>query len=188
MKKLVLLIVAIATINVAQAQGQFEVKINPLGLLFDSPEISGEYLVGDYFGVELALSVDYGKANFANTYDDANPTKSGFGGKIVGKYYFSPDDGGDGWYGGIFIRTKALTVDDKDKPDYLGYTRDVTSIGFEAGQKWVFDTGILIGWGIGIGRPISEKNEWLHDNSSTDYGSFLDVDVYSQFVIGYRFN
>lgn len=34
------------------AQAQIEVKINPIGTLFGSPDLSGEYIVNENFGLE----------------------------------------------------------------------------------------------------------------------------------------
>ena len=42
------------------AQAQMEVKLNPIGTLFGSPDLSGEYIVNENFGTELTLGLEMG--------------------------------------------------------------------------------------------------------------------------------
>ena len=59
MKKLIVLaLFAFAVSNTATAQ--IELKINPLGLLYSSPDIVAEYLVNEDIGVELGIGLVYG--------------------------------------------------------------------------------------------------------------------------------
>jgi len=186
MKKLVLLVVAIATFGFASAQ--IEAKINPLGAIFGKPDISAEYIVSDSFGVELGVGFAFGKAMGVSVGDVYEPKQSGFGVKLAGKYYFSPDDGGDGWYGDIYLRQESLTIDDTAHEGYNGFKRSIFAAGVEFGKKWVFDSGFLVEAALGGGRAISEKNEWLNDNDSEDFGVKLGFDLTGKFAIGYRFN
>ena len=178
MKKL-LLFVAVATFGFANAQ--IEAKINPLGAMFGNPRISGEYVVSDSFGVELAAGAYFGQA-YVGLIKVPNAKQSGFGVRAVAKYYFSPDDGGDGWYGGIYLRqnNKKYTSKINLSDNYKG---NIFAVGIEFGKKWVFDSGFLIESGFALGRPISEKRTGYTGEDDYEIG----VDGYAKFVIGYRF-
>jgi len=187
MKKLFVLFVALVSIGAVQAQ-QVEAKINPLGALFGSPEISAEYIVSDNFGVELGASFAFGRASFVSVDDTFEPTKSGFGLKLAGKYYFSPEDGADKWYGDIYLRQESITIEDKNNQGYQGFKRSIFAGGIEFGYKWAFDSGLLLELAGGGGRAFSEKNEWIDaNNNSEDYGIKFGFDITGKFAIGYRF-
>jgi len=113
MKKLIVLaLFAFAISNTTIAQ--IELKINPLGLLFNSPDIVGEYLVNEDIGVELGIGLAYG----SSTFDLGEDLKrSGFSSLAAGKYYFNPDDGCDKFYAGIYLRPRTLTFKDNDDTD-----------------------------------------------------------------------
>ena len=181
MKKLVLLFVALATIGALQAQGQIEAKINPLGVLFNQPTIAAEYVVSDYFGVELTTGLYYGKP-FA--IDGSKQS----GGKIrlSGKYYFSPDDGADGWYLGFYMKNSSRKFTEMENIN--DYKQKDFGVGFGVGRKWVFDTGFLIESGFGLGKNISSEREWADPNGDTDNSLDMPFNGYFQLVIGYRFN
>jgi len=183
MRKLVLLVVALATLGFANAQ--FEAKINPLGAMFGKPDISGEYVVSDNFGVELSVGFAFG-AGYVGFIKIPDTKQSGFGVKAVGKYYFSPDDGGDGWYMGIYLRQESLQYDyDNTVTSSVDYDRSVFAGGLEVGKKWVFDSGFLVESGFGLGRPFSESRK---DSDGNDIAFDTGLDGYLKFAIGYRFN
>jgi opacity protein-like surface antigen len=187
MKKVLLLVVVMTT---AMASAQFEAKINPLGALFGRPEVSGEYIVSDNFGVELSLGVAFGKTGTSvssGEFSSEKPTQSGFGVKLGGKYYFSPDQGGDGWYGGLYLRQESLNISyDDDYSDY-DYKSSIFAGGIEFGKKWVFDSGFLIDLSAGVGRPFSENREWTNVDGDYDASIELGVDFVGKFALGYRF-
>ena len=185
MRKVLLLVVAIATFGFASAQ--MEAKVNPLGAMFGKPDISGEYIVTDNFGVEASVSFAFGKVAGVSLDGAEKPTQSGLGFKVAGKYYFSPDDGGDGWYGGIYIRQESRTVSYSSAYNTNDYKSDVFAGGVEFGRKWVFDSGFLIELAAGVGRPFSEKRGFINSNSDYDVDFSIGVDFIGKFAIGYRF-
>ncbi len=185
MKKLVLLVVAIATMGIAQAQ--MEVKINPLGALFGKPDVSGEYIVSDTFGVELTVGTAFGSVAGVSIDGAEKPKQSGFGVKLAGKYYFNPDQGGDGWYGGLYLRQESRKIKYEAAFEGSDYKSSIFAGGIEFGKKWAFDSGFLIEAATGIGRPFTEKREFLNDD--VDFGTFeIGIDFIAKFAIGYRFN
>ena len=188
MKKL-LFAVVITAITMTNAFGQFEAKINPLGALFGQPDISAEYIVSDVFGVEASVGFAFGKAPGASIDGAGDAKQSGLGFKVSGKYYFSPDEGGDGWYGGLYLRQVSKTIK-YENTDYESsdFKKNIFAGGVEFGKKWVFDTGFLIEAAFGVGRPFSEKREYINSNSDYDTSIKIGIDFTGKFAIGYRFN
>lgn len=188
MKKIILTALAVFAFGLTNAQkGKIEAKINPLGALFGRPDVSGEYIVSDSFGVELSLGVAFGKSSGISINGSEKPTQSGFGVKVTAKYYFNPDQGADGWYGGVYLRQESLNLSYPNTFSNFDYKSSVFAGGVEFGKKWVFDSGLLIELGAGVGRPFSEKRTFT--NSSSDYdGNFeIGIDFTGKFAVGYRF-
>ncbi len=182
MKKGLLLFIAIILVGVAQAQ--FEAKINPLGAIFGKADISAEYVVSDMFGVEASVDFAFGQA-YNGFIRIPNAKQSGVGARIVGKIYFSADDGGDGWFGGLYLRNNVVKYEDKspsDEYNFNEYEKTVFAVGVEFGQKWIFDSGFIFEYSYGIGRPISEQRVGYTDEF--DFG----IDMFARTSIGYRFN
>ncbi len=184
MSKILSLAVAFFTLAVANAQ--IEAKINPIGAVSGKPDVSAEYIVSDNFGVELSVGVAFGKVAGVSYEGSEKPTQSGFGVKLAGKYYFSPDEGGDGWYGDLYLRQESLKVSYPSAYDNLNYKSSILAGGVEFGKKWLFDSGFLIDIAVGVGRPFSEKREFTDAEGS--YGNFeIGFDATGKFAIGYRF-
>ncbi len=187
MKRILLTTLVVFAFGFASAQKKIEAKINPLGALFGQPEISGEYIVSDSFGVELTLGVAFGKSSGISVNGSEVPTQSGFGVKGSAKYYFNPDEGGDGWYGGIYVRQESLNLSYDAANSISDYKSSVFAGGVEFGKKWLFDSGILIELGAGLGRPFSESRTFT--NSTSDYNANFEIgiDFTGKFAVGYRF-
>jgi len=185
MKKSILLIAALVVVTMASAQ--IEVKINPVGALFGSPDVAAEYFVSDNFGAELTLGLVSGSAGLANSLNDWDPKRSGFGVMGMGKYYFSPDEGCDKFFAALYLRQRSWKVDDKNSDDYPGFSRSIFAGGFALGYKWVGDSGIMLEIAGGAGRAFSEKNEWLNvDNQGIEFPN-LGLDAITRLAVGYRF-
>jgi len=74
-----------------------------------------------------------------NTVNDADrPTQSGFGIKAMAKYYFSPDQGADKWYGAFYIRKESLTISYDTQWNNYDYESSIFAAGVQFGKKWVF--------------------------------------------------
>ncbi len=182
------ILVAVTLLTVSFSYAQFDVALNPLGALFGRPGVSAEYVVSDNIGVELEVSTAFGKAAGISV-DGYNPKQSGFGLKLQGKYYFSPDEGADGIYLSLYVRQKSLKIEDKSSTDYQGFKSSILAAGLTVGKKWIFDNSLFVETAFGAGRAFSEKYEWLDSsNTATDYGVNLGVDFVARLAIGYRFN
>lgn len=184
MKKVFLLTVAFFSFNILSAQ--MEVKINPIGVLFGSPDLSGEYIVNDDFGVELTLSAEMGSASVV-TSGDFDPKKSGFGAMAAGKYYFGPEAGCDKFYAGVYLKQRSYSVDDKGADFQYGYKRSSFSGGFLIGYKWVSKKNIVFELGTGLGRAFADKIEWTDQDGSEVLDTSIKIDAIGRLSIGYRF-
>ncbi len=173
MKKRLFATAAVALFVVGSAFAQFEVKVNPIGLLFGGLSVSGEYILNDNMGVEASL-------RFAsNTFADVKT--NGFGAGAAYKYYFSPENGADKFYvygylnyaGGKGTSSTDVTL-----------TYSKIAAGFGAGYKWVADSGLLFDIGFGIGRNLNSNWDWS-DGGSTSINFPIDID--GKLAIGWRF-
>ncbi len=190
MKKLFFAIMLISFSLNSNAQRQIETKINPLGAIFGKPDISVEYIVSDVFGIEASVGVTFGKATgLLQAFEGGDAKQSGAGFKILSKYYFSPDEGGDGWYGALYLRQETLNIKYTEEQTYArDYKSNIFAGGVEFGKKWVFDSGFLIEAALGLGRPFYEKREYINSNSDYNEEIKIGIDFTGKFTIGYRFN
>lgn len=184
MKKLIVLAFfafAVSSTSIAQ----IELKINPVGALFNNPDIVGEYLVNEDIGIEVGLGFVYG----SSAIDFGEDLKrSGFSFLVAGKYYFSPDDGCDKFYAGAYLRPRTLTYKDNDTSDNFdyGYKQSAFGVGLMTGYKWVGARGIIFEIGFGLGRAFGAKNTY-NDNSNTYEIPSLGIDGFGRLAVGYRF-
>lgn len=184
MNKLFLFFIGIFSFTILNAQG--EVRINPVGLLFGSPDLSGEYIVSPDFGAELTMSLETGTWGVV-TYDDYEAKKSGFGVMLAGKYYFSPEDDADRFYAGLYMRNKSYAVDSDEDGYVYGYKRSSTSAGLILGYKWVSHRNVVFEIGAGFGRAFSDKITWTNEDGSDNLDMSIRVDAFSRLAVGYRF-
>jgi len=183
MKKLIVLALFAIT-SIGSINAQVDLKINPLGILFNRPEFSAEYLVNEDIGVEATIGIVYGK----NVVD---LDQSGYRLTLLGKYYFSPDDGNDKFYAGAYLgpRSRKITNSYEDFTGASvdsGYKVSAFAAGVVVGYKWVSARGILFELGFGAGRAFGEKLTWNDDDSSGDFDGF-GFDVIGTLAVGYRF-
>jgi len=188
MKKFLLLPVFLFFVSAAQSQ--VDVKINPLGLLFSSPDLSGEYIINESFGVELSLGAVYGFVAASRLLErDLWLSKSGYRIRLSGKYYFRPVNGGDRFYAGAYLgpRSQSISGDVEAYNGDVGYTQSAFSAGILAGYKWAADNGLIFEIGLGLGRAFGSKTVWnnpdLEDLSFDGFG----LDGVGILAVGYRF-
>jgi hypothetical protein len=185
MKKLIVLaLFAFAVSNTAIAQ--IELKINPLGLLFNSPDIVAEYLVNEDIGVELGIGLVYG--SYGNDIFQQDLTRSGFSLLVAAKYYFSPDDGCDKFYAGLYLRPRTISYNDDDNGGIdEGFKRSAIGVGLITGYKWVGARRITFEIGVGLGRALGKKNTYNDNTSTYDFPNFR-FDGFGRLSVGYRFS
>jgi len=185
MKKLALTIYSFLLVAVI-AQAQIDVKINPIGLLFNSPDISGEYNVDENIGVELTFGFSYGNATLG-LIEGLN--RSGYKVRLAGKYYFGPENGCDRFYAGLYTGPKSNTFTYDEDFSGLGYDPSYKTAGFAAGLlagfKWVSDKGVMFEIGAGVGRVFGQTTTLEDDNNIEEIPS-LALDGVWTLAVGYR--
>ena len=183
MKKLNL-VLAIAMLISVSLTAQVDVKINPIGALFNSPDVAVEYNINEDIGVELTLGLDYGK--IANILGE-DLKKSGFKVRVAGKYYFGPEDGCDKFYAGLYLGPRSFSVKDDDGDAFdFGYKVSAFTAGLLGGFKWVSRKNIIFEIGIGAGRAFGETIEY-NDPDNTAVVDGLGLDFIGTLAVGYRF-
>jgi hypothetical protein len=183
MKKLIVLaLFSFTYLGVIKAQ--IELKINPIGILiFNTADIVGEYLINENIGLELGIGLIYG--NYGGIVD-RDFDRSGYRLLVAGKYYFSPDDGCDKFYAGLYLRPKSVTFTNNDDNVDFGFKQSSLGVGLMSGYKWVGARGITIEFGGGLGRGV-RKRTTLNDNSKTLDLPSLKLNVFLRLSVGYRF-
>lgn len=158
------------------ANAQTEIKINPLGLLFGSPDVSAEFGLGSSAGLEPFIG--FTSRKFIG--GDVKLTALNAGASF--KYYFNPHRGIDRFYAGVYTRFNNGNVKDLISETEGGYTR--LSLGLLIGQKWVSRKNIVFELAFGVGRAFI--NDVKDDNGDiTDFN--FDVDFMGRLAVGYRF-
>lgn len=184
MKNFNLLLVAFAMCISLNLSAQFEVKINPIGVLFNSPNVSAEYIVSDDIGVEAIIGLDYGNAALGLV----DLKKSGYSIRLAGKYYFNPDDGADKFYVGLYTGPRSRTFTDEGDDGFdSGYKISAFTAGVLGGFKWVSSRNIVFEIGIGIGRAFGEKFEYNDSDNNNESIDGFGIDGLGRISLGYRF-
>ncbi len=158
---------------------QFEVKTNPIGLLFGQIPIAVEYIINDNIGVEVEAGFNFGNSTLVDADYVGIVSIASF------KYYFSPKMGADNIYAFPYFRfvNRSLSYNDTD------FTGNQTAIGagFGLGYKWVSDKGILVDIGLGLGKNFSNEMT-SNDPTFTDTDiNFISLNGVGRLSIGYRF-
>ncbi len=165
------------------AMAQVEVKVNPIGAIFNSPDLSIEYIVVDNFGVE-------GRIGYSWSNIDVNGAEYQGKGLVFiggGRYYFNPNAGGDKFYLGAYTKFRnskfTATLDDRTEE----VKRQRLAVGSMLGYKILSkNERISLDLNFGIGRALITKNT----NASDDFlnnVAITKLDLISTLAIGYRF-
>lgn len=167
---------------VAGLHAQSEIKINPLGLLFSSPDISAEFAVQDNIGIEAKVGISYLKYTLGSEqFKSSGATVGG-----QGKYYFNPSDNIDGFYAGLYLRggnnkfTSSVSATN-------AYSRTYFAGGLSTGYKWVSRNNIVFEIGGGLGKNFMYKLKG--DGGNVDLASIplVNIDGFIRLDVGYRF-
>ncbi len=168
-----------------QAQVPVELKINPIGVIIGSPDLSLEIIASDFIGIEPKL----GYNSFSFTVEDEDIAGRGINAGLWGKYYFLPTElnGGDGFYGGAYIRYANSKVTSSLTDETGKYQR--AGIGLSAGYKWVANNYLTIEAGAGLGVAMVNKIEIADRTLNLQAIPFFGwFDMPLVLSIGYRFN
>jgi len=159
---------------------QIDVSVNPIGILFNSYDVSAEKGFSDNFGVELTVGLSTQKYEF----DDTEASSTGFGTRLMAKYYLSPGKGLDKFNIGAYLKYGSNKFEDGG--DDVSNTR--VAAGFYIGYKIVSKSNVFFEIGFGIGKAFTNKysinGEEVLDGA--DY-PILNIDATGKFAVGYRF-
>ena len=165
-------------------QAQTELKINPIGLLFSSPDLSAEFAVAENIGVEPFLGVTFLKL----TVDGDGYKSNGLNYGVNGKYYFNPEKGIDKFYAGIYMRGGKSKYTGQGSNSGDSFSHNYFGVGLSLGYKWVSRQNIVFDLGAGVGRKFLNK---YTDASSSNVDlsgiTLLNLDGFFRFGVGYRF-
>lgn len=171
------------TLFLSAAKAQLDVSINPISILFSSLDLSAEYGLSNDFGLDATLGYDFQRYDV----DDIEIKNNGIGLRLIGKYYFNPEDGIDKWSIGPYVRFKTASGTYDDGVENYKVKNTVFAAGLYAGFKWVSRRNIVFELGLGGGRAF--VNKFTSDDSSFDSGDFpgLNFDITGRLAVGYRF-
>lgn len=159
-------------------------SVNPIALLFSNFDIAAEYRMSPDIGLELSPGI-----SFNNSTVNGDEYKStGFGARLIGKYYFNPEDGCDKWNIGPYIKYGSATLkyNDGNTDHKVSSTR--LAVGFYTGYKWVSRKNVVFELGFGVGKAF--VNKYTTDDSTVNIGDFADlfnIDFTGKLAVGYRF-
>jgi len=165
------------------AMAQVEVKVNPIGALFNSPDISVEYIATDNIGVE-------GRVGYTWSNISVNETEYQSKGLVfigAGRYYFNPNAGGDKLYVGAYTKFKnvAYTTALDSRADKT--KRQRLAVGPMFGYKILSgNERVSLDINLGVGRALMVKNTNATDDFLNDV-AITKLDLISTLAVGYRF-
>lgn len=186
MKNYSLILLALCFLALSfESKAQFEVKINPIGTLFNNPEISGEFLLDDNIGIAAGVGLRYGD----RTILGENYTSNGGSLKILPRYYFSPKQGADRFYAGIYAKVIQQKYRSAIFNQDIEINRSKVALGFFSGFKWVGDSGVLLDINAGFGRAFINRltSDQIQD-TALSVADLLNInfDLIGSISLGYR--
>lgn len=191
MKRLLLLLVVFTTATVC-GDKKYELKANPISLLFGSYDISTEYMFDNSWSAETYFSYAQDNDLTLFNFDEYQSYEV----SIAGKHYFNSEKPGNrGWLIGSYLKYQGLTIKESDSYDGFEdesyeFIRNSFNIGFFLGYKWISTKNILVQFDFGLGRVITEDTKFVSGNRDAFESSELTfpVDGFFKFRLGYRIN
>jgi len=183
------LLIALTFLGFANlSTAQVDATLNPLRLIFGSIGVSADIVLTENLSVEASLA--YGKRSVRILGEDLFKY-SNFPITLVGKYYFNPDDGGDGFYSGLFARYVSRSYEDLDSDPSLdfGYSQTRIGIGITAGYKIVSKGGVVFDIGFGAGRALADTITYNDDTTQDLFtlNGWNRLMLITKLSLGYRF-
>lgn len=186
-KSIALFTVACCFAIITKAQAQVDVTASPIALLFADVNVGADFKITPNFS--LGATAGYGRGDLWGLVDSRETVPV----NVVGKYYFWPKQGADGFYADVFSRfvnrsiTASYKGDNENIPDKVNFSRTQVGLGFGLGFKVVSQRGFVFDIGTGIGRAV-----YSHDKinvSEQDYKipEFIRTMGYFRIGLGYRF-
>ncbi|MCF8245190.1 MAG: DUF3575 domain-containing protein [Saprospiraceae bacterium] len=171
----------------SEIQAQVDLTTNPVNLLFGNINAGADIKIKENFSIEANAA--YSKGDYWGLVDSRERTPV----NLIGKYYFSPKHGADGFYVDGFTRFVNRNIQatynggDTNVPTTVNFSRTQVGLGFGLGFKVVAQKGFVFDIGTGIGRAL-----YSHDKvnvSEQDYKvpELIRTMGYFKIGLGYRF-
>lgn len=173
------LLMMIATLSFSQ----FELKFEPISLLFGQIPVSAEYVVTEHIGIEATVGYSFGKdKNYSSSTSSSGLVICG-----LAKYYFKPDKGGDKFYVFPYVRNVNRTFNFTENNTEYKATYKAFGVGFGFGYKIVAESGLLFDIGLGAGRNFSGGYTYDDPTYSSSEDFFIPINFLGRVSVGYRF-
>lgn len=166
-------------LSAEQAKAQVDLTANPIGILFGDFSVGADFALSEQFSIEAA--VGFGSNSILDVKGANVPVTA------IGKYYFSPKNGADGFYADVFARYVYRKWNYEDNSGFADFTTNRVGLGFGAGYKIVSTGGFVFDIGLGAGRAVVDKNVYEDSTGNREDLNWPDLMFQGKLAIGYRF-
>lgn len=159
------------------ALAQVELKTDPLALIFSNYKLYADIGVSEKWSIEPSV----GYLNRKIQIGEGGWSRERTSGRVIGKYYFSPKNGIDGFHIGPYAqyRKGARIVNDGQE----SVNTERVAIGFYFGYKIATAKGFVFDAGCGLGRAIFSQ----FNGADVSKIPFANIDGITRLSIGFRF-
>jgi Protein of unknown function (DUF3575) len=171
-----------------KVNAQVDVTASPVRLLWGSFNAGADFGIKENFSIEANIGYNTGTILEKFGIDDFKAVPV----NLIGKYYFNPKQGSDGFYAGGFLRfvsrdLQATATIDSLETQEISYNAKRLGLGFGLGYKIVSQKGFVFDIGTGLGRTIFQDNNLETTNENVDTPNWNKTLFYTRIGIGYRF-
>lgn len=179
--RLIILSLALFAFSFTKMNAQVDVTVNPIGILFGNLSLGADFILADEFSLEGQIGIGLGNDDFTGLKWSNIPITA------VGKYYFNPKNGADGFYADAFLRfvSRSYKADD-DNTVYATYSQTRLGLGIGIGYKVVSRKNIVFDIGFGVGRALLDNTSFNSDGEEFEV-DWPGIMFQGKLGIGYRF-
>ncbi len=169
------------------AQLKVDATIAPVSLLAADVNLGADLQIKENFS--LGVTAMYSRGDFFGLLDSRETVPV----NLIGKYYFNPKHGADGFYADAFARYVYRNIEatykggDATEDTKIDITRKQAGLGFGLGYKVVSQKGFVFDIGTGIGRAIFTDDNINVSEDDYDYPSIIKTMGFVRIGLGYRF-
>lgn len=162
------------------ATAQVDVKVDPFGIILNSPKVSAEYIFTNSLSMNGKIGTEYGRRS-----ENGDQYINGFSIEVGPRYYFRPQKIADRFYFQWSIKYGYATYRPFDNQSLaFGYNNIQVSTFISTGYKWIDNKRILVDIGFGIGRHIINDFK-LSNGEAVDINNQL-LELKGNVFVGYR--
>lgn len=168
----------------ATTYAQADLTISPVSLLFGDANVGLDFQVKENFSI--GATAGYSRGDIFGLVDSRETVPV----NLIGKYYFSPKHGADGFYVDAFaryVRRNVVATYKDDAETKLDFTRQQAGLGFGLGYKVVSQKGFVFDIGTGIGRAVFTDDDVNISEEDYDVPSLIKTMGFFRMGLGYRF-